>query len=123
MTVWNGTCVTVAQGTFMSSKTNSLVLWKKANSLLTLHDLADAAAVSRKRVKSLVGVGLLEASTRTRSGPLFPVSCVERLRRIQRLRRDLGINLQGIAAVLDMRERIENLQRETRWLRAQLGLG
>jgi MerR family transcriptional regulator/heat shock protein HspR len=29
-----------------------------------------------------------------------------------RLRRDLGINLPGVAAVLDMRERIETLQKE-----------
>ena len=102
--------------------TETLVLWRTANSLLTLEDLADAAAVPRKRVEKFVGVGLLEASTQTRSGPLFPASCVERLRRIQRLRRDLGINLQGIAVVLDMRDRIETLQQETRRLRGRLGL-
>jgi hypothetical protein len=39
-----------------------------------------------------------------------------------RLRRDLGINLEGIAAVLDMRERIESLQREVEYLRRRLSL-
>jgi MerR family transcriptional regulator/heat shock protein HspR len=48
---------------------------------------------------------------------LFPRSSLERLRRILRLRRDLEINLAGIAAVLDMRERIESLQKEVQRLR------
>lgn len=106
----------------MARKTESLVLWRRANSLLSLEDLADAASLPPKRVETFVGLGLIEASTMTRSGPLFSSTCVERLRCIQRLRRDLGINLAGIAAVLDMRERIENLQRETRKLRYRLGL-
>jgi hypothetical protein len=38
------------------------------------------------------------------------------------LRRDLGINLAGIAAVLDMRERIENLQKEVESLRGRVRL-
>jgi DNA-binding transcriptional MerR regulator len=105
----------------MANKAGTLMLWREANSLLTLEDLADAAAMPPKRVEKLVGAGLLEPSSTTCSGPLFPASCVERLRRIRRLRRDLGINLPGIAAVLDMRERIESLQQETQWLRRQLG--
>lgn len=106
----------------MTGNHESLVLWRRANSLLSLEDLADAASVPRRRVETFVGFGLIEASTVTRSGPLFSSTCVERLRCILRLRRDLGINLPGIAAVPDMRERIENLQRETRWLRGRLGL-
>jgi len=34
-----------------------------------------------------------------------------------RLRRDLGVNLAGVAVILEMRERIENLQRELELLR------
>jgi MerR family transcriptional regulator/heat shock protein HspR len=47
---------------------------------------------------------------------------VERLQRIVRLRRDLGVNLAGIAVILDMRERIVNLQKELRRLRGRLEL-
>jgi DNA-binding transcriptional MerR regulator len=106
----------------MAGRAESLVLWRKVNSLLSVEDLAHAAAVPAKRVEKFVGFGLIEASTVTKSGPLFQTSCVERLRRIQRLRRDLGINLPGIAAILHMRERIETLQRETQRLRGRLGL-
>jgi MerR family transcriptional regulator, heat shock protein HspR len=63
---------------------------------------------------------LIEPTASTRSGPLFHRSSLERLRRITRLRRDLGINLAGIAAVLDMRERIESLQKEVARLRGRL---
>ena len=38
---------------------------------------------------------------------------------LDRLRRDLGINLAGIAAVLDMRDRIEGLQKEVERLRGR----
>jgi DNA-binding transcriptional MerR regulator len=44
------------------------------------------------------------------------------LRRIVRLRRDLGVNMAGIAAILDMRERILNLQAELGRLRGRLDL-
>ena len=65
-----------------------------------------------ERVRKFIAVGLIEPSRQTLSGPLFRRSSLERLLRIMRLRRDLGINLAGIAAVLDMRERIEILQKE-----------
>ena len=42
---------------------------------------------------------------------------MERLGRILRLRRDLGVNLAGVGVILEMAERIENLQREIDLLR------
>src|SRR5882762_5205468 len=100
----------------------ALVLWRTANSLLTLEDLADAAAQHPKRVEEFLAFGLIEPSAETSSGPLFSASSVERLRRIVRLRRDLGVNLAGIAAILDMRERILNLRAELGRLRGRLDL-
>ncbi len=82
------------------------------NSFFSVKELARAAAVHPERVRKFIAVGLIEPSRHTFSGPLFPRSSLERLQRIMRLRRDLGINLPGIAAVLDMRERIETLQKE-----------
>ena len=90
--------------------------------LLSIEDLAKATSLHPKRVEKLVGFGLIEPAIRTWSGPMFPRSSLERLRRIVRLSRDLGINLAGIAAVLDMRERIESLQKEVERLRGRLRL-
>jgi hypothetical protein len=106
----------------MLTGTQALVLWRTANSLLTLEDLADAAALHPKRVEKFLAFGLIEPSAETSSGPLFSASSVERLRRIVRLRRDLGVNMAGIAAILDMRERILNLHAELGRLRGRLDL-
>jgi DNA-binding transcriptional MerR regulator len=106
----------------MTSNNHALVLWRTANSLLTLEDLADAAALPRRRVQRFIGFGLIEPSARTGSDLLFPVSSVERVKRILRLKRDLGVNLAGIAVILDLRERIENLQRELWFLRDRLDM-
>ncbi len=51
---------------------------------------------------------------------LFAETAVPRIWRIMRLRRDLGINFAGIGVVLDLLDRIEELEREIGWLRKQL---
>jgi MerR family transcriptional regulator/heat shock protein HspR len=96
---------------------DSIHLLAPSHSLVSVEQLAKAASLRPESVRKLVDVGLIEPSCQTWSGPLFPRSSLERLRRILRLRHDLGINLAGIAAVLDMRERIESLQREVQRLR------
>ena len=61
--------------------------------------------------------GLIEPVVRDTRDPRFEVACVTRLRVIGRLRRDLGINLPGIAAVLDLLDRVQSLQSELDILR------
>jgi DNA-binding transcriptional MerR regulator len=83
-----------------------------ANPRLSIDDLARAVSMSPDRIAKFVGVGLIEPCTKTRSGLLFSASSLDRLRRILRLRRDLGVNLAGAAVISDMRERIVSLQAE-----------
>jgi MerR family transcriptional regulator, heat shock protein HspR len=102
----------------MAGPTNELILWRTEHSLLTLVDLANMAGLHPELVEQFVDYGLIEASPGTGSPrPLFPVAAVKRLRCIMRLRRDLGVNLAGVAVILEMRERIEMLQRELELLR------
>jgi MerR family transcriptional regulator/heat shock protein HspR len=96
----------------VADKPGSIVLLNRNNSLFSVEELATAASAQPECVRKFIAVGLIEPSRQTFSGPLFRRSSLERLLRIMRLRRDLGINLAGIAAVLDMRERIEILQKE-----------
>jgi len=105
-----------------AEKNHVVNLWRTANSRLTVQDLATAAGLDSSDVEKIVGLGVIEPSSNTRSGPLFSQTAVGRLRRIVRLRRDLGINLAGIAVVLDLRERIESLEREVGRLRGRLSL-
>ena len=56
--------------------------------------------------------GLLEPVRTEEHVVWFDASAVPRLKTIRRLREDLGINLAGIAVVLDLLQRIEDLKRE-----------
>ena len=101
----------------MADTTHGLILWRTEHSLLTLTDLANVAGLHPELVEKFVDYGLIEPSPGTGSGPLFPADAVKRLRCIMRLRRDLGVNLAGVAVILEMRERVETLQRELELLR------
>jgi DNA-binding transcriptional MerR regulator len=63
---------------------------------------------------------LVEPIVHTSSCPLFPTSSIERLKRILRLRHEMGVNLAGISVILDMAEQIENLETDLEMLRNQL---
>jgi hypothetical protein len=79
----------------MIDRTHSVLLWRKENSLLSVHELAKAASLDTERVEVIIGFDLIEPAARTMAGPLFARSALERLQRIARLRRDLGINLRA----------------------------
>jgi DNA-binding transcriptional MerR regulator len=105
----------------MSSSTcTSVILWRWEHSFLTLEDLARAADLHPTLVESFVSYGLLEPAAESGGAPLFAPAAVGRLRRIVRLRRDLGVNLAGIAVILEMRDRLERLQKEVAMLRERI---
>lgn len=85
---------------------------------LTLNGLAACTGVHPALVEYFVEYGLLEPRARTGTQWLFDAACIARLRMIERLRRDLGANLAGIAVILDLRDRLTALQREVeQWRR------
>lgn len=96
----------------MARRTRELIVWRTEHAFLGLEDLAGAAGVHPGLVEQFVEYGLLEPSAGSGPGALFPASAVDRLRRIVRLRCDLGVNLAGIAVILEMRERLVSLQEE-----------
>jgi MerR family transcriptional regulator/heat shock protein HspR len=87
---------------------------------LTLEVLAAYAGLPPARVECYVEFGLLEPVSRAESQALFDVAAVPRLRMIERLRRDIGINLAGISVILDMLDRLRALQRENERMRRRL---
>ena len=85
---------------------------------LTLESLAACTGVHPALITSFVEYGLLEPRARTGPPWLFDTACIARLRMIERLRRDLGANLAGIAVILDLLDRLSTLQREVeQWRR------
>ena len=89
-----------------------LIRHPKYTERLTLEDLAAAVDLHPDVVQRLVAYGLVDKLVLGDEGPCFDNAAVCRLRVIWRLRQDLGINLPGIAVVLDLLERLESLQRD-----------
>src|SRR4029453_10366220 len=85
---------------------------------LTLEGLAACTGVQPALIRYCVEYGLIEPIAHTGTQWLFETACIGRLRKIGRLRRDLGANLAGIAVILDLLDRLTTLQREVeQWRR------
>jgi hypothetical protein len=97
-----------------------MVLWCEERDRLTLAGLAYACGVHPMHVERLVELGLVEPCELAGDCALFDVACVPRVRLIERLRRDTGANLQGLAVIMHMLDRTRELQREVEALRARL---
>ena len=64
--------------------------------------------------------GLVQPSRSRGNIRLYSQQDIERLRLIQRLMEDLGVNLAGVEVILNMTERIKELEVEVARLREQL---
>lgn len=83
----------------------------RAARLYRVQEILEEVGISRRALRVYQEVGLVAAAEEEDGSPLFPEEALEALRRAQRLRTELGINLAGVQVVLDMRSRIEELQR------------
>jgi MerR family transcriptional regulator/heat shock protein HspR len=104
----------------MKAEWNMIVLSRKDPQLLTVEELADAAGLHPDLIQSFVDFDLLEPVKRDGRYLLFDMEAVLRVRAIQRLRRDLGVNLSGVAVILDLTKRLRLMQQELEWLRSRL---
>ena len=80
--------------------------------LLTADAVAETVGARRSLVVRLAQQGLIETVESGADELLLPRYVVIQLRRMQRLRRDLGVNFAGAAVILDLVGRIEQLNRE-----------
>jgi MerR family transcriptional regulator/heat shock protein HspR len=64
-------------------------------------------------------MGLVRPKRVSQKNRLYSEADIERLRQIQRLTRDLGVNLAGVEIILDLLDKVEKLQQEIENLRAQ----
>lgn len=79
---------------------------------LSCEAVAQTVGARRSLVLRLARHGLIDTVEGGTDEPLVPRRVVIRLRRMQRLRRDLGVNFAGAAVILDLVGRIEQLNRE-----------
>ena len=88
---------------------------------LTLEAVAEAVGTRPRLLARLIRLGVLDTISDQPDAPLLPTRAVIRLRRMSRLRRDLGVNFAGAVVILDLVERIEQLEREVSDLRRIFG--
>ena len=98
----------------------ALVVRSLSSDEVTLDQLAEHAEMHPELVARLVEFGLIRPVATQGTLLLFDSAKVNRLQSIKRLRSDLGINLSGVAVVLDLIERLRDLERENASLRAKL---
>jgi hypothetical protein len=84
---------------------------------VTAEVVAEAVGARATLVVRLARSGLLETVKGEAGEQLLPRRAVLRLRRMQRLRRDLGVNVAGASVIIDLVERILRLDRELGELR------
>jgi chaperone modulatory protein CbpM len=90
---------------------------RQAEVYVSLRDLALACGISTTRAALLVRLGLVEPEPD--APDRFSSATALRLRRMLRLRGDLGVNLAGAAIIVDLMERLERLDAELTRLRGQ----
>ena len=77
----------------------------------TLGEVAYRAGLHPELVERFIRLGLIEQMERTGDGELlFDPGVVPLIRRILRLRNQLGVNYAGIGVILDLMSRMEDLE-------------
>ena len=77
---------------------------------ISLQELGRLCECQTAVVNRLLDIGLLEPRTAGRP-PLFDRSAVIRIRKALRLKRDLRLNFDAVALVMELLDRIEELER------------
>lgn len=84
----------------------------------SMEELARLSGVSPALVQRYLDEGLLEPTAgNARTAWFFDDSALFELRRIQRLRSELGVNIAGIAVIRELQRQIDELQAELDRLR------
>ncbi len=87
----------------------------------TLEELARLGGVSPALAQRYVDEGLLETiAGNVRTSFFFDDNALFELRRIQRLRRELGVNIAGVAVIHELQRQIDELKAELDRLRQSL---
>jgi chaperone modulatory protein CbpM len=81
---------------------------------LSLDQLARRSGLHPDMVRRLVALGLLPCRSDACGEPWFDPSAVAVIARIQRLRSGLGLNYAAIGLVLDLLDRIDQLESASR---------
>lgn len=78
---------------------------------LTIRELCRACSQQTEWILELVDEGVLEPLSGSEQDLVFSAIELRRARTAMRLQRDLGVNLAGIALILDLLEEVDTLRK------------
>lgn len=78
---------------------------------IRIEQLAEFYKIDTLVIYELADFGIIELS-RVEHGEIIPQESLERCERAVRLYTELGVNKEGIEIILDMRDKIEQLQKD-----------
>jgi MerR family transcriptional regulator, heat shock protein HspR len=111
----------------MAEKKYLLVQWKGfsgTSPYLTLTELAFRCGVHPELIDRFVHLGLIDLVGRDESGePLFQPEVTVTVRKILRLRNQLGVNYTGVGVILELMSRIESMESYIRELESKIFSG
>lgn len=81
---------------------------------LTLSQLCRLCAVHADYVVELVEEGVVQPSGEEVAQWNFPGISIQRIRKARRLQTDLGINLEGVAVILELLDEVDYLRQRLR---------
>jgi hypothetical protein len=82
--------------------------------LITVQDIAIRCGVDTTLIERLIDLGIID--THPGAHRSFPSEVTLRVSKLVRLERDLGLNLDGAALVIELLDRIEQLEARLRHL-------
>ncbi len=89
----------------------------QSSTSFTLSEIADRIGLHPELIDRFVRIGLIDCTEDSESGELvFDSEVIPLIRRILRLRNDLGVNYAGIGVILELMTRIEALESRIREL-------
>ncbi len=90
-----------------------------SRSCCTLTEVAYRAGLHPELVERFISLGLIEFIDRTSDGELlFEPGVIPLIRRILRLRNELGVNYAGVGVILELMARVDALESRVRELEA-----
>jgi chaperone modulatory protein CbpM len=95
-------------------------LWLDERGAVTLIELAECSGLTEAELRDLVELGALEPVDPDASQWSFAARCISSARTARRLRTDFELDSQGLALVLSLLDRVQELEAALQRLNARL---
>ena len=95
-------------------------VWLEERGAITLHELAECSGLSESELKDLVALGAIEPVDPDAGQWDFAARCIIAARAACRLRDDFELDVQGLALVMSLLDRVEELETELKRLHARV---